>query len=331
MGSEAAATFHLGDAWLDSWSGAFGPARRVEGLAVVTRRERLGPIPYRVLASATNPHSLHYDAATDAALPPDLPARLLAQSGAACARFDYLPADARLLAAARGWRGHRVTIAPHALAPVVDCRGSYDAWFAARSKRIRQRLRHDGATVFERLGMAFEVRSDDPVASGLLPRLFALEQAGWKGRGGTAILDDPATARFYTDLAQRAAGAGALRIATLWHEGRPVAFEYGVLGARRLFLLKVAYDEAFADLSLGYVLAARHIRACFEAPDVDWYDKMGNGLTPAPYKLRFANGVDTLHRLTLYAPGAVGRLLHARDAARARAKAWRDARREAAA
>ena len=318
--------FHLQNGWFDAWNAAFGGAFQREGLTLVAARERLGPIGYRVHASATNPHSVNYDAAPGAEVAADLPERLL--EGAATVRLEYLREDARLLEAARGWSGrHRVIIAPHALTPVVDCRGSYAVWLAARSKRIRHRLRRDSGRAMDAMGMRFEVTKEDPSRTDHLQRMFELERAGWKGRGGTAILDDPVTTKFYTELAHSAAAAGALRTASLWHDDRLVAFEYGVLGGRRLFVLKVAYDENFADLSLGYVLAALHIRHCFEDPVIDCYDKMGNGMTPAAYKLRFADYCKPLFRVSLFAPGPLGTVLYLRERAKARAKAWRDARR----
>ncbi|MBB5710980.1 GNAT family N-acetyltransferase [Sphingomonas xinjiangensis] len=326
LATETGEAFHLQDGWFDAWKAAFGGAFQRDGLTLVDGRERLGPLGYRVLSSATNPHSVNYDVARACAVPPDLPKRLL--TDAALVRLSYLHAESRLLAAAMGWRGsHRQIVAPHALTPVIDCRGSYDAWLAARSRRFRQRLRRDEAQATGAMAMRFEVRRDDPASSGLLQRMFTLEQAGWKGAGGTAVQDDAATEHFYTELARNAAAAGALRLALLWDGDRLVAFEYAILGGRRLFVLKVAYDERFADLSLGYVTAALHLRHCFAQPDIDRYDQMGNGMTPAGYKLRFTDDCETLYRVTLFAPGLLGTILFFRDRARARVKAWRNAHR----
>lgn len=331
LATRSGGAFHLSDAWVDCWAAAFGAVNRVGGLALVETPVRVGPLRLPVLHSATNPHTLRYDIAEDTAVATDLPERLFgAHPHVAAIRLDYLPGDARVLSEKVAWaERYRLRLAPHALAPVVDCRGSFDSWLSRRSKRIRQRLRQAMRGTFEESGMRLEFRRDDPVASGLFDRMLAVERSGWKGRGGTAILDDPVTARFYPALAREAARAGALRCALLWQGERLVAFELGVLCGRRLFLPKVGYDEAFADLSPGYVLAAENIRHACEDPGIDWYDKMGNGMTPAPYKLRYADGCDPLFRLTIYAPDVRGTLLLAHDTARARIKAWRDRRRAA--
>lgn len=323
--------FHLDDRWFACWSEAFGPVLRHHGLTLVADRERVGLLRVKRLRSATNPHSARYDVAPGQDATMISPRRLLVEHGARLVRFDYLAEDAALLDAARGWAAtQRVRIAPHALSPVVDCRRTHDQWLASRSKRIRQRLRRDGKEAFDRLGMTVEFQTDDPTRSDLFDRMLAVEQSGWKGRGGTAIRDNPAELRFYTGIARAAAEAGALHLALLWHGDRLVAFELGVRGGRRLFLLKVGYDEEFAEMSAGYLLAAEHIRHCVEHPAIDWYDKMGNGMSPAEYKLRFADHCDVLYRVTIYADGPVGWLVQTYDTLRARAKAWRDARRAGA-
>lgn len=317
--------FHLGGQWWACWGAAYGGAalRRVAGLHLLAER---GPLGLPMLRAATNPHSVCYDAAPDVPLPADLPARLFADTRAACVRFDYLAEEARLLAAAATWRGrHRVRVAPHALSPVADCRRDHADWLAARSKRIRQLLRRSHNTLVTRGGMRMAVTGDDPTRDGLLDAMLVVEQSGWKGRDGTAILDSAADTRFYTDLARAAAGAGALRIASLWDGERLAAFEYGVLGGDRLFLLKVGYDEAYADHAPGHLLAAWHIGQCCADPAISWYDKMGNGMTPAPYKLRFADGCATRWQVTVYAATPAGRLAAGADETRMRAKGVRDA------
>jgi len=321
--------FHFGADWFDCWTGAFGDADLVEGLRVVIAERRVGPVRFRVLRSATNPHSVHYDVSDATALPDDLATRLLAHRRAAAVELDYLPEGGRLLRAAQGWRGVRTRIAPHALAPLIDTTGSHSSWLARRSKKVRNMLRRESDAAAQR-GMRFENVTEDPTASDLWQRMLLLEQSGWKGRERSAILDDPAATRFYTELVRRAAAAGALQIGLMWLGERLVAFEFGVLGGERLFLLKVAYDEEFSGMSLGHVLAAQMIRHCFEHPAIGCYDKMGNGMTPAPYKLRFADACAPLYRVTIYAPNATGLMLFTYDTARARAKAWRDARRAAA-
>lgn len=317
--------FHLSDAWFDTWRQAYCPRGaepcRIGGVPMLAETARLGPIPYRRLKTQTNAHSLRCDA------DPAADGAALLMQDADIVTIDYVPEDARLLALARGW-GSRVVIAPHALSPVADCRESYDRWFARRSRRSRHRWRTLEREVFDTRGFHFVLHDGRSDLDALLAQMFAVEQSGWKGRERSAILDSPVDTRFYTLLAQRAADVGALRLALLYDGDGLVAFEYGIRSGDRVFLLKVGYDERFEELSIGHVLAMRNIRDCCEDPALAWYDKLGNGMTPAPYKLRFSDQLDPLYRITHYAPTWRGALLRAEADARARAKIARDQWRE---
>jgi len=317
--------FHLSDAFFETWRQAYLPSgaepRIIGGVPMLAETARLGPIAYRRLKTQTNAHSLRCEADSAADV-----AALLSQD-ADIVLLDYVPEGSRLLDAARGW-GERVVIAPHALSPVADCRAPYDRWFAARSRRSRHRWRTLEREVFDSRGFRFVLHDGRSNLDALLAQMFAVEQSGWKGRERSAILDSPADTRFYTLLAHRAAAAGALRLALLYDGDRLVAFEYGIRGGDRVFLLKVGYDEQFEELSIGHLLAMRHIRDCCEDPALAWYDKLGNGMTPAPYKLRFSDQLDPLYRITFYAPTWRGALLRAEAEARARAKAARNQWRE---
>ncbi len=325
----AASDFTVSPAWFEAWDAAYlAPARRADvgGLPLLDTRAKVGPVKVRLRHARTNPHTALYDATGPV---PDATALL---RGVDVTQFDYVPDGSPLLAAVAAWRRtHRVRVAPHARVPVVDCRRPYAEWLAARSKRLRQRWPKLERAAFGPLGLSYERlgRFDDlPM---LLAQLFALEQAGWKGRDRTAIADSRADTLFYTQLATRAAAAGALRIALLRQGDRIVAFEYGILGRDRLYALKVSYDEAFEHASIGHVLAARHIRDCCEDPAIAWYDQLGNGITPAAYKLRYADVVEDRYRITLYGRGWRGTVAHARDMARASAKRLRDRWRKGAA
>lgn len=311
--------FAVSAAWFDAWDAAHLDDARghlVAGVRLLDSRARIGPASYRLRRSRTNPHTAIFDA--DAAGV----TREALLHGVDVVRLEYLPEGSPLLAVARGWRGARIV--SHALAPVVDCRCSYAEWLARRGKRVRQRWPRMERHAFETLGLRYErVAAVDNLPM-LLAEMFALERAGWKGRERSAITDDPADTLFYTALATQAMAAGALRLALLRDGGRLVAFEYAVLGGDRAYVLKVAYDETYAAASIGHVLAARHIRDCCEDDAIAWYDQLGNGMTPAAYKLRFADETHVRSRVTLYADTWRGWLVRLHDLARARAKALRD-------
>ncbi len=321
-----AEAFHLSAGWFESWRSAYlAPGMTacvIDGLPMVADRGRLGPVGYARLRAQTNVHSALFDLPASQPIADTLFDRLLGDRD--LVTIDYVTGESRLLAAARRWPADRVAIRPHALSPLADCRTPYEQWRARPRTPARQRWSGLESKLVDGQGMRFDIFDGRTGLQSLLDEIFAVEQSGWKGREGTSIRDNPSDLLFYTRLAERAAAAGALRIAVLKQAERIVAFEYGILGGDRLFLLKVGYDERFAEFSIGHVLAVMHIRHCCDDPAIAWYDNMGNGMTPGTHKLRFADIVDTLYRITLYGDGWRGRLMHYYHAGRDRAKQARD-------
>jgi CelD/BcsL family acetyltransferase involved in cellulose biosynthesis len=317
----AAEPFHLSEGWARCWAAAYGSGRPVEdgALRMELREGRLGPLRFPLLASATNLQTCYFDSA--GALPEDLPERLLA-TGAEQAMIEWLAEDSGLLAAARRWEG-LVTVDPFAISPLADCRGGFESYLARTGSTMRKYWKACRRQVIEG-PLDFSIVRGGPGLGALLGEMFALEAQGWKGRDGSAILCSAADSAFYTALAHEAAAAGALRIALLREEGRLVAYEYCILGGESVLALKVAYDESRARLQPGHLLALMNIRDACADPALGWYDMLGNGMGVADYKRRFATDYRTLYRVRLFAPTAVGRLLHALYRARPFAKAVRE-------
>ncbi len=96
---------------------------------------------------------------------------------------------------------------------------------------------------------------------GLLDDFVAVEGAGWKGRGGTALATDEGAERFYRRFGELAAEAGELRLTFLRLGGRLAAAELAVERAGRSWLLKIGYDETFARCSPGTLLMLHTVRA----------------------------------------------------------------------
>ncbi|HEX8446363.1 MAG TPA: GNAT family N-acetyltransferase [Sphingomonas sp.] len=315
-----ATPFHNSDAWFRAWRDAYMPATAreytLDGMTLLSEARRFGPIRFRCLRSFTNLHTIRLD------LPPGASGR-----PAPCAgdwdsiEIAYLPADCPLVAAARSW-GRRVHCDVFARAPVTDCRRPFASWLAGRSKRDRRRWLKLERDLIDGAGMTFAVEQDG--SDTVLAEVLALEAAGWKGRNGSAIRNSAADTLFYTRIWHAAAAAGKLRVATLRHRGRLVAFEYGLLGGDRLFVPKASFDEAWAAQSPGHVLAMLHIRACCDDPAIGCYDVLGNGLTPAAHKMRFADRLDDLYRVRIYGAGWRGTLLWTVASARRGAKRLRD-------
>jgi len=108
----------------------------------------------------------------------------------------------------------------------------------------------------------------------LLDEVFRVEAAGWKGREGTALAEDPARRRFFESFARSAAEAGILRLAFLRIGGRTAAVQLAAQCGGRFWLLKVGYDEEFKRASPGTILMLETIRHSASA-GLDSYELLG--------------------------------------------------------
>lgn len=287
--------------WLDCWLAAYGRGQSLISPDWPLLKGRGLP---PVLRSPTNAQTPIFPASQWNVTQPfrDVLTRLAGHGRAMTA--DYLPLTSPLLIWAQIHDGHRhVRIEQHANVPVTDCMADFDSFIARRSKRERQRIRR---LIQDSAAMEFSVVSNPLLVPDALEACLALEQAGWKGRARTAILDDPQHAQFYRDLARRAAEQGLLRLALLHAQGRLIAFEYGLIWGDRLLALKTSFAEDCADLSPGHSLAVQHIRHCCADPAIAVYDVTGNGMTPSAHVMRYADRLEPLFRVTVYAPGPMG-------------------------
>lgn len=132
-------------------------------------------------------------------------------------------------------------------------------------RRLRNRLEEEGAVAFGRL--------DDRAMLGRWTLDFlALESAGWKGREGTALGADPASAKFFADALLSSFDRGALRFYRLTHAGKPIAMIVNFIESGAGYSFKIAYDEAYARYSPGVMIEIEMMKALEAEPSLSHID-----------------------------------------------------------
>jgi CelD/BcsL family acetyltransferase involved in cellulose biosynthesis len=164
---------------------------------------------------------------------------------------------------------------------------------ASDMRRARRRAEAVGA-------VSFEVLAPTPVElEPLLEEAVEAEAAGWKSRRGSALKADPRRLDFYSRYARGAAERDELRLCFMRIDGRAVAMQLAVEWRRRLWLLKIGYDEDFGRCSPGMLLmlestrwaASRGLRSVellgTPAPWTDmWTDQVRPCVTVGVYPVR---------------------------------------------
>ncbi|HVR52325.1 MAG TPA: GNAT family N-acetyltransferase [Pseudorhodoferax sp.] len=146
----------------------------------------------------------------------------------------------------------------------VDVVGSFEDYWAARGKNLRQNMRKQRnklETEGVRAGMqVFRDAADMP---GAIARYGALEGQGWKAQEGTAILPDNAQGRFYTGLLQGLAAQGEAEVYEYHFDDKPVALNLCVRRGSTLTILKTTYDESIRAYSPAFLLNQDMLEALY--------------------------------------------------------------------
>jgi CelD/BcsL family acetyltransferase involved in cellulose biosynthesis len=296
--------------WIDAWYSAFvhgeplvAALRRGGELVAVAALEAQGP----ALRSATNWHTPAYDlvaeGADDARALADAVLRLRPR------RLDLRFVDADGLAApafgaAAAAADYRILTRPLEESPYIPVTGDWDAYAKTLRKKMLQDLARQRRRLEEDVGpLSVTVETGGTGLEEAMEKGFRLEAAGWKGRGGTAIVSRPETHAFYTAVARWAAERGWLRLAFLSVGDRPIAFEFGLEENGAVYNLKPGYDESYARYGPGGVLTEHIVRGAFER-GVRSYEFLGDA---DPYKLRWARFVRQRLVVQAFAPTPAGR------------------------
>ncbi|MDE0805335.1 MAG: GNAT family N-acetyltransferase, partial [Acidimicrobiales bacterium] len=167
----------------------------------------------------------------------------------------------------------------------ADLDDGFDAWFARRSSRFRQRMRRlerDAATSGVEIVDVSAAAPDD-----VFDRLLAIEASGWKGSDGTGLVS-PDLADFYRRMCVRLAGRDHLRVMVARSGETDIGFVLGGVRGDHYRGLQLSYHRDHADAGVGHLLQMAQIRALADEA-VRLYD-LGMDM---PYKHRWADRTDT--------------------------------------
>jgi hypothetical protein len=155
----------------------------------------------------------------------------------------------------------------------LDVQGDLDTYLAGLGK-IRENVRRGRRKLEKRGAVSVELRKGAAAGEDFLPEFLALEASGWKGRNGTAMVNDPKTVAFYNTLIGNLAAQGCWEWHTVRVDGRLVVAGMGARCGRALMLPKYAFDEDFADCMPGSLLINEIIRDAFSRPEIDEINPM---------------------------------------------------------
>ncbi len=174
------------------------------------------------------------------------------------ALLPYLPRQGALAAAlalALERRGGRsADFACHARALLAPAGERANYLDRSLGRKRRKNLRRQRKILTQTGAMRFDCACRPDAIGPALADFLALEQAGWKGRAGTAIGRHVDLADFVRRAVVALAGAGRAQVHRLMLDRRPIAAGIVLRSGSAAWFWKIAYDEAFSSSSPGVQL-----------------------------------------------------------------------------
>jgi hypothetical protein len=147
----------------------------------------------------------------------------------------------------------------------IDVAGSFDAYWEARGKNLRQNMRKQrNKLAEEKIAAHLDVLREASQVADAIRDYGALESAGWKAGSGTAIAVDNAQGRFYGAMLEAFCKHGASRIYRYRVDDKVVAVDLCIESGDTLAILKTTYDESYKSLSPASLLHQDAFRHVFE-------------------------------------------------------------------
>jgi CelD/BcsL family acetyltransferase involved in cellulose biosynthesis len=172
-------------------------------------------------------------------------------------------------------------------APQVTLTGSYDDWFASKSKNFREQMRRRRRNI-EKLGATFRM-SDAATLDQDLRSFGELHLARWSTRGGSGVLT-PAVEEMLPRVAGDLLGAGRFRLWCLDVDGTTISSHLFLSAGGRTSYWLGGFDEAYAEHQPALQVLLVAIEHSFAAGD----SSMDLGGGAQAYKYRLADSEEEL-------------------------------------
>lgn len=139
------------------------------------------------------------------------------------------------------------------------------------TRKAGKELRRQRRGLAEAVGGELDVVERQDTADAVRDFL-ALEAAGWKGRGGTALASHPGHGRMLGAVCERFAARGDLQLLALGGGGSVAAMQCNLRSQDGLFCFKVAYDEGLGRHAPGVQLEVAALDRLAHDERTAWMD-----------------------------------------------------------
>jgi CelD/BcsL family acetyltransferase involved in cellulose biosynthesis len=310
LADRLAASPFLRAGWIVAWSRAFAPDR-LRALTVTRDGEMVGLLAFLerrgVVAAPVNWHTpvfgfLAADREAGGALASSLISRARGRTDLSFIDRDD-PNLAELEATAHNGR-RALVVRPVLHSPYVSLAdGDWETYRASLDRKARKDVERRRRRLEEQGSVSVDFEDGRMELGRLLEEGFEVEGSGWKHARDSAITSQPATHRFYTEIADWAARRGWLLLAFLRLDGRPIAFDFCLESAGAVYVLKGGFDPAHRGFAPGMLLTYASLQRAF-GQRLSSYELLGDD---SPYKLVWTHTKRERMRFQAFARSPRGR------------------------
>ena len=142
----------------------------------------------------------------------------------------------------------------------IDCTLSFDDYWQARPKKLRQNIsRYEKRVSRELETPVFKVVTEPGDVVRATDKYGMLESQGWKGKNKTALHPGNSQGQFYRRLMEKFAVSENAIVFELFIAGKLVASRLTIFTDDKLIALKTTYDESYRKHAIGRLLLFRVI------------------------------------------------------------------------
>jgi CelD/BcsL family acetyltransferase involved in cellulose biosynthesis len=180
----------------------------------------------------------------------------------------------------------------------ISLQGTFEEYWASRGKNLRHNLkRQRNKLESDGIVLRLETATSRNEIAPALEQFGRLENAGWKGVRGSAILPGTPQSLFYSEALEKFSDSGEALIFRYWYGNQLAAMDLCVQKNNVLIILKTAYDEAHKTSSPGLLMHQDILRKLFEEGNIKTLEFYGRLMD---WHTKWTDDIRTLYHINLY-------------------------------
>jgi len=160
--------------------------------------------------------------------------------------------------------GFRTRVVPAWASFYIKGEKSFDDYLSERSAKFRNYYRRKERHLKNNFDFAIDEVTDEEDIERAYSELLTIEEQSWKHDHGTAISAKDHQREFYGKMCREMAKAGMLHLSILRLDGKPVAYDLGIMAGNVYYYLKTSFAEEHRRASPATVLRANMVRIMLE-------------------------------------------------------------------